>query len=301
MILVGDHGGVAGRGELTDRAWARIEPLLPLVSGGGRRWRDHRQVINAILWKLRTGAPWRDLPERYGPWKTAHERLRRWTADDTWDRILAEAITKDDWCCGMDDQHRLQPHPGSPACCRSPEKGGCASGRVHALACHDEGIGRSRGGLTSKIHLAVDGCGLPMSIRLTPGQAGDNPQLVPLIPVPRNGPGRPRSRPDRVVADKAYSHSSTRSALRQRGIAFTSPERADQIVRRASKGSRGGRPPAFNAAVYAGRNVVERCFNRLKQLRGLATRYAKRAAYYKAELTIATALLWLRTDLQDTP
>jgi transposase len=72
-----------------------IAPLLP-ASGGGRRWRDHRQVINAILWKLRTGAPWRDLPERYGPWKTAHERLRRWTADGTWDRILDRVIVKDD-------------------------------------------------------------------------------------------------------------------------------------------------------------------------------------------------------------
>ncbi|WP_369794330.1 IS5 family transposase [Amycolatopsis sp. ATCC 39116] len=77
-----------------DRAWARIEPLLP-VSGRGRRWRDHRQVLDAILWKLRTGAPWRDLPEQYGPWKTAHERLRLWTADGTWQKILDEAIVKD--------------------------------------------------------------------------------------------------------------------------------------------------------------------------------------------------------------
>lgn len=82
---------------MTDRAWAQIEPLLPpQVGRRGGRWRDHRQVINAILWKLRTGAPWRDLPERYGPWKTAHERLRVWTADGTWDRILAEVIVKDD-------------------------------------------------------------------------------------------------------------------------------------------------------------------------------------------------------------
>ena len=74
-----------------------MEPLLPsMVPQRGGRWRDHRQVINAILWKLRTGAPWRDLPERYGSWKTAHERLRRWTADGTWDRILAEVIVKDD-------------------------------------------------------------------------------------------------------------------------------------------------------------------------------------------------------------
>jgi len=87
---------VVGRGELTDKAWARIEPLLPARESGGRRWRDHRQVINAILWKLRTGAPWRDLPERYGPWKTAHERLRIWTADGTWERILDQVIVKDD-------------------------------------------------------------------------------------------------------------------------------------------------------------------------------------------------------------
>jgi transposase len=86
---------MVGRGELTDTAWGRIELLLP-GSGRGRRWRDHRQVVNAILWKIRTGAPWRDLPERYGPWKTAHERLRRWTADGTWDRILDEVVVKDD-------------------------------------------------------------------------------------------------------------------------------------------------------------------------------------------------------------
>jgi transposase len=86
---------VVGRGELTDTAWGRIEALLPSGRHRGGQWRDHRQVINGILWKLRTGAPWRDLPERYGSWKTAHERLRRWTADGTWDRILDEVIVKD--------------------------------------------------------------------------------------------------------------------------------------------------------------------------------------------------------------
>jgi transposase len=86
---------VVGRGELTDAAWARIETVLP-ASGRGGQWRDHRQVINGILWHLRTGAPWRDMPERYGPWKTCHERLRRWTADGTWDRILDHVVVKDD-------------------------------------------------------------------------------------------------------------------------------------------------------------------------------------------------------------
>jgi transposase len=154
------------------------------------------------------------------------------------------------------------------------------------------------------LHLAVDGRGLPMAIVLTAGQSGDNPQLLPLldqVSVARAGPGRPRRRPDRVVADKAYSHPSTRAALRRRGIAFTSPERSDQIAHRKAKGSAGGRPPAFDQEIYAGRNVVERCFARLKQFRALATRYAKRAAYYRATLLITAAVLWLREDPQDTP
>ncbi len=88
---------VWGRGELTDTAWARIEPLLPVATGRGGRWRDHRQVINAILWRLRTGAPGgATCLRKYGPWKTAHERLRLWTADGTWDKILDHVQVKDD-------------------------------------------------------------------------------------------------------------------------------------------------------------------------------------------------------------
>src|ERR671920_112004 len=83
-------------GELTDAAWARIEPLLPARGGRGRQWRDHRQVLNGILWKLRTGAPWRDLPERYGPWRTCYDRFVRWRRDGTWDRLLSHAQTKSD-------------------------------------------------------------------------------------------------------------------------------------------------------------------------------------------------------------
>jgi transposase len=104
-----------------------------------------------------------------------------------------------------------------------------------------------------------------------------------------------------AAADRAYSHPSTRAALRARGIAFTCPERIDQSTRRAAKGSSGGRPPAFHQAIYAGPNVIERCFARLKQFRALATRYAKRAAYYRAALVLAAVVLWLREDPQDTP
>lgn len=130
---------------------------------------------------------------------------------------------------------------------------------------------------------------------LTPGQAGDNPQLLPLLDEIRdldvNGQ---RVRVGRVLADKAYTHPSTRQALRSRRIKATIPERTDQIARRKDKGSVGGRPPAFDSGLYKLRNVVERCFNRLKQFRGLATRYAKRAAYHRAEIVLACIVLHLR-------
>ena len=196
----------------------------------------------------------------------------------------------------MDPQRGLHRHPGTSARSWRPEKGGC-SPAIEALAVDGEGIGRSRGGLSTKIHLTVDGRGLPMRVIMTPGQDGDNPQILPLldgIRVAQPGPGRPRSRPDAVLADKAYSHPSTRKALRQRRIQLVSPERSDQKARRRAAGSRGGRPPAFDAGLYKQRNVVERCFSRLKQFRDLATRYAKRVAYYQAELTIAAIILWLR-------
>jgi transposase len=87
---------MVGRGELTDAAWAVIAPELPANGRRGKQWRDHRTTIDGILWKLRTGAPWRDVPERYGPWQTCYDRFVRWRRDGTWDRLLARAQTKSD-------------------------------------------------------------------------------------------------------------------------------------------------------------------------------------------------------------
>jgi len=87
---------LVGRGELAEEAWHVIAPLLPASGGRGGQWRDHRTVINGILWKLRTGAPRRDLPACYGPWQTCADRLYRWRRDRTWDRILAHVQTRSD-------------------------------------------------------------------------------------------------------------------------------------------------------------------------------------------------------------
>ena len=136
-----------------------------------------------------------------------------------------------------------------------------------------------------------------MSLLVTAGQAGDSPQFAAVmdaISVPRRGPGRPRRRPQRVLADKAYSSRAIRSWLRRRGIRATIPQPSDQHAHRKRRGSRGGRPPAFDRAIYRQRNVAERCINRLKQWRGLAMRTDKLAVHYQAALTVAAILLWTR-------
>ena len=151
-------------------------------------------------------------------------------------------------------------------------------------------MGRSRGGWTTKIHTLTDRHTCPVTLLLTPGQAGDNPQLVPLL----DAHARQHGGRFRLLADKAYSHPSSRRVLRARRVPHTIPERSDQIQRRKDKGSAGGRPPAFDAAVYCERNTVERGYNRLKQWRGIATRYDKYALTFAGGVLLAAIVLTAR-------
>jgi transposase len=151
--------------------------------------------------------------------------------------------------------------------------------------------------LTTKAHMAVDGAGRPLAILLTAGQAGDSPMfpaVLDAIAVGRVGPGRPRTRPTAVLADKAYSARAHRALLRRRGITTVIPEPDDQITHRRRRGRNGGRPVNFDPDAYRGRNVVERGFNLLKQWRGIATRYDKNAQIYRGAMVLCAALIWLR-------
>ena len=109
-----------------------------------------------------------------------------------------------------------------------------------------------------------------------------------------DGAGRPRTRPGRVLGDKAYSSRSIRSYLRKRHINVTIPEPADQRANRQRRGSRGGRPPAFDPDIYKGRNTVERAINKLKSFRAVATRYDKRDYVFRGTIDIASIKIWLR-------
>ena len=140
-------------------------------------------------------------------------------------------------------------------------------------------------------------------VLVSAGQANDAPvfdHLLAHLRVDRLGGGRARTRPERVRADKAYSSRAIRRELRRRGITAVIPQPSDQIAHRKRRGSRGGRPPAFDAADYKGRNVIERGFNVVKQWRGLATRYDKLAIVYRAAAVLRAITLWL-PHLSDTP
>ncbi|WP_018296659.1 IS5 family transposase [Corynebacterium lubricantis] len=286
----------ATRHDLTDAQWNVLTPLLPALSRYGRPRRyDLRNLINGIRHRIRIGCPWRDVPARYGPWWRVYALFRSWQLAGTWSTIEAE----------LQSQADAQGHLGWEISVDSTT----ARAHIHAAGARrdspqridgepdNHALGRSRGGFSTKIHLACDQHLQAVSFTLTAGQAGDSPQLTQVldrIRVTRPGSGRPRNRPDRVLADKAYSSWANRSYLRCRGITATIPIKEDQKAHRRAKGSRGGRPPAFDPEAYKGRNVVERCFNALKHNRAVATRYDKLAVRFEAVVQIASINRWLK-------
>jgi transposase len=272
------------RGDLTDAQWQGLAPLLPPEKPRtGRPNEDHRRILNGILWVHRTGAPWRDLPRRYGPVGTVSSRFYRWRGGGIWQRVLAglqaaaNARGDIDWHLHFVDATIVRAHQHAAGARRQPDVIG---GQDKA-----EALGRSQGGFSTKLHLRAEGGGKPITVVLTGGERNEQIALEDLLDqgaIRRHGRGRPRLRPRKVAGDKGYSSPTARHRLRRRGIRPVIPTRSNQP-----------RQPDFDRNAYRQRNRVERLINRLKQARRVATRYEKRAANYLAMVHIGCILLWL--------
>jgi transposase len=235
---------VTRRFDLTDAQWALLEPLLPKpVTGRPPKW-SKRQLIDGVRWRIRVGAPWRDVPDCYGHWCSVYGLYRRWQRDGTWARILTglqgrgDALGLIGWDVSVDStiarahQHAAGARRQSSAQVEPPAG-------VGALEPDDHALGRSRGGLTTKLHLACEQGRKVLALVVTGGQRADSPQFAAVlgrIRVPRVGTGRPRTRPERVLADKAYSSRANRAHLRHRSISCVIPVKADQAAHRRNRG-----------------------------------------------------------------
>ena len=220
---------------------------------------DDRRVLNGIFWVLRSGVPWRDLPERYGPYTTCYNRFVRWRCAGVWDRILTSISHRKDADVQMIDSTILRAHQHA-TCVR------------HGAA---EELGRSRGGLTTKIHPVVNANGLPIRLALAPGHQHDSLSATTLLDDIQEG--------GMLLADKGYDSDAIRSLVLSRGAWANIPPRSNRRD-----------PICLSPYLYRNRNLVERFFNRIKRCRRVTTRYEKRAANFLAFVKLAAIRLWLR-------
>jgi transposase len=246
------------RYELTDEEWAAIRPMLPNKTRGVPRV-DDRRVLNGIFWVLRSGAPWRDLPDRYGPHTTCYNRFLRWRRAGIWGRLMATFAAAHDTAIEMIDTSIVRVHQHASCIARNR----CQS------------MGRSRGGLTSKIHAVVDTNGLPIRLGLTEGEAHDNRLALKLLSRVSTG--------SMLLADRGYDADWIRAFVTEQGALANIPPRCNR-----------NKPICFSPHLYRARNLIERFFNKIKQCRRIATRYDKLAANYLAFIQLASIRLWLR-------
>jgi hypothetical protein len=240
------------------------------------------------------------VPEAYPPWQTLYRWFRRWQRAGVWMQILAALQTQADadgligWTVSVDSTiSRAHQHAAGARRDGQAQKEPPGGMQTEPA---DHGLGRSRGGWTTKTHLACEQGSKLMAVVVTAGQRGDSPQFIAVlakIRVTRTGGGRPRTRPDTVLADKAYTSRANRAYLRSRGIRACIPSKTDQDAHRKAMGSKGGRPPAFDPPDLP----LTSCRGMRHQPAQTTPRHGHQvrlAVRYEATLTIAAINQWLR-------
>ena len=248
------------RYELTDNEWFAIKPTLPNKPRGVPRVND-RRVLNGIFWVLRSGSPWRDLPENFGPYTTCYNRFVRWRRASMWAKLMSALAGAHDAAVQMIDTSIVRVH----------QHGACITRNQR------QSMGRSRGGLTSKIHAVVDGNGLPVRLALSAGEAHDVRLAGKLLSRLKFG--------SMLLADRGYDADWIRELAMKKGAWTNIPPKSNR-----------NDPICFSPYLYRARNQVERFFNRIKQCRRVATRYDRLAANYLAFVQLASIRLWLRLN-----
>lgn len=245
------------RHQITDSQWDAIKDLLPGQEGDpGVTAKDNRLFINAVWWIAKTGAPWRDLPERFGKWNSVFQRFNRWCKAKVFQTIM-DQLKDPDLDVLMLDSTVIRAHQHAAG----------AEGSTQEA----EALGRSRGGFSTKIHIACDGDGKPVTIILTPGQDHDVTQGPTLIE---------GSEAKKVIADKAYDSDSLIEKIEEQNAEPVIPSRSNRTTERP-----------YNKKDYKKRNVVERLINVLKQCRRVATRYEKTARNFLAFVMVASTFV----------
>jgi transposase len=248
-----------GRFDLTDVEWAVVEPLLPTDVRGKERVYD-RRVLNGFFWRLRTGAPWANIPAPYGPYTTCGNRFRRWRKRGIRGRLLDAMSKVYDADLQMIDASSVRVH--QHAACANKEGG---SG----------GMGRSRGGLTSKIHALVDAEGRPVALKITEGQAHDGRSAADML----DGLGAGQI----LLGDRAYDSDALRARMAEQGAwANVKPmPNRKQVL-------------AFSPFLFKYRNLVEPFFGKIKYFRAIAKRYDKDPDNFLASVELAALRIWMR-------
>jgi transposase len=257
------------RHAIVDADWDRIKDLLPGQAGQrGVTAKDNRLFLDAVLWIAKTGAPWRDLPERFGPWNSVWRRFDRWARKGVWHKIFAVLQDPDlEWLILDSTVIRAHPHAAGA------KKQADGSGGQAAQA-----LGRSRGGFGTKIHAAVSGLMLPVALLLTAGQEADVSHAATLLQKIPAG-----SDVQVVIADKGYDSKAVVAAVEAKGAEAVIPTISTRKEQREIDRDR-----------YKDRNLAERLWSKLKQFRRVATRYEKTARNFLAFVQVAAIMVLLK-------
>lgn len=242
---------------LTDELWSKLRTIMRQVGIYDKP--NLRKVVEGILYRMRVGCPWRDLPSKFGCWNSVYQQFNRWSSKNKLMTIFKLLVTEPDLEWEFIDGSIVKAHQHSAG----------------AVGGQDEAIGKSVAGNTTKIHMAVDGYGFPIDFRITGGEVHDcivAPEFISQLP-----------QTDYVVADKGYDSEHIRNIVRSKSSIPVIPRKSNSKIGNND----------MDWGLYKYRHLVENIFARLKHFRAISTRFDKLKRNYASTVALACSYVWL--------